>query len=242
MEIRKDKTDRKETCQERHFTTLLMDMDGTIFDFDEAERQGVRRVLQLNGIEPTDELIEQYHQVNRWYWQAFERGDITREQIFEGRYPTFFWQLGIEINAGETEKTYRDSLDACAALVEGAEDLCAYLYERYDIYIITNGISGTQHARMQASGLGRYFKDIFVSEDMGSQKPQTEFFEACFPRIREKDRTRMLIIGDSLTSDIRGGENTGIATCWVNLVGEPAREDIVPDYEVHSLAELKTLL
>ncbi len=238
----RDKFGRKDKCLERRFTTLLMDMDGTIFDFDEAERQGVSRVLRLNGIKPTDELLGRYHEVNRWYWQAFERGDITREQIFEGRYPAFFRQLGIEINAEETENTYRDSLDACAALVEGAEELCAYLYERYDIYIITNGISGTQHARMQASGLGRYFKDIFVSEDMGSQKPQAEFFDACFLRIREKDRAKMLIIGDSLTSDIRGGKNTGIATCWVNLVDEPPREDIVPDYEVHSLTELKKLL
>ncbi|MBP3927270.1 MAG: HAD-IA family hydrolase, partial [Clostridium sp.] len=116
------------------------------------------------------------------------------------------------------------------------------LRSRYDLYIITNGISETQYRRLRDSGLDEYFTDIFVSEDAGSQKPQKEFFDYCFLRIREKDPSQMLIIGDSLSSDIRGGKNAGIATCWLDDGSQQMATDLKPDYVIHALEELKTFL
>lgn len=226
------------------FTTLLFDVDGTLLDFDEAERRGVRAVLGAFGVEATDAHIRRYHEINQSCWKAFERGDIPKEAIFQTRYPRFFSELGITADAAITEKLYRDELDGCAVLLPGALEICAYLKDRYQLYVITNGVSSTQYSRLRLSGLDQYFQDIFVSEDAGSQKPQKEYFDYCLERIEEKDISRMLVIGDSLTSDIRGGKTAGIATCWVNLSNAPQPSDpgILPDYEIHALHELKHFL
>lgn len=224
------------------YTTLLMDVDGTLLDFDEAERRGVTVVMENFGIEPTPEHIELYHNLNQSCWQEFERGDITRDQIFEKRYPLFFSRFGVKVKAKEAESIYRQQLNSCAALIDGALDLCSYLQSRYDLYIITNGTSTTQYRRLKDSTLDQYFKEIFVSEDAGSQKPKKEFFDYCLPKITEKDRSKMLVIGDSLTSDIQGGIHMGIDTCWVNLTQAAANTKIQPTYEVHRLTELKELL
>ena len=228
--------------ENKRYTTLLFDADGTLLDFDEAERRGVRSVMRSYGAEPTDELVRQYHTINQDCWKAFERGDIPKDEIFRRRYPLFFSRLGITVDAAAAESLYRKELDACAALIPGALELCEYLRGRYDLYIITNGVSRTQYTRLHDSGLDQYFDDVFVSEDAGSQKPQKEYFDYCLARIREKALNRMLVIGDSLTSDIRGGINAGIDTCWVNLNGEPASASIRPDYTVDSLEKLKAIL
>lgn len=226
------------------FTTLLLDVDGTLLDFDEAERRGVQAVLRAYGVEPTDRQVHRYHQINLDCWKAFERGEIPKEAIFQRRYPLFFSELGITADAAATEALYRRELDGCAALIPGALEICAYLKERYELYIITNGVSSTQYSRLGLSGLDQYVRDIFVSEDAGSQKPQKEYFNYCLARITEKDVSRMLVIGDSLTSDIQGGKNAGIATCWVNLAKSPrpSKACLLPDYEVHSLYDLKQFL
>lgn len=226
----------------RRFTTVLMDVDGTLLNFDEAERRGVRIVMHAYGIEPTKAFEQRYHEINKKYWKAFERGEIPKEAIIENRFVEFFRTLGKEIDAVAVERLYREQLDSCAILMDGALEICAYLKERYQLYVVTNGISHTQYRRLRDSGLEAYFADVFVSEDSGSQKPKTEYFDYCFARIAEQDRSRMLIIGDSLTSDIQGGKNAGIATCWVNFGRQPRMAGVKPDYEVRSLPELKKIL
>jgi 2-haloacid dehalogenase len=226
----------------KKYTTLLMDVDNTLLDFDEAEHRGIREVMRAFGIEPTEEREVLYKRINRTHWEAFERGDITRDQIFERRYPRFFSEFGIQVDPEKAETLYRAQLDSCSALIDGALELCQYLKPRYDLYIITNGVSTTQYRRLKDSTLDQYFTGIFVSEDAGSQKPRKEFFDYCLPRITEKDLTRMLVIGDSLTSDIQGGLNTGIDTCWFNRTSATPSPTIHPTYEVHSLAELQKLL
>ena len=148
----------------------------------------------------------------------------------------------MDVESSEAEPLYRSRLNSCAILLPDALEICRYLRSRYDLYIITNGISETQYRRLRDSGLDEYFTDIFVSEDAGSQKPQKEFFDYCFLRIREKDPSQMLIIGDSLSSDIRGGKNAGIATCWLDDGSQQMATDLKPDYVIHALEELKTFL
>jgi len=228
----------------RTFTTLLIDADGTLLDFDEAERLGASSIMRTYGIVPTDALVARYHTINRECWEAFERGDIPKSEIFERRYPLFFAELGITVDAAAVEDLYRQELDACAATISGALEICEYLSQKYDLYIITNGVSQTQYTRLHDSGLDQYFRDVFVSEDAGSQKPQKEYFDYCLARIREKDLNRMLVIGDSLTSDIQGGINAGIATCWVNITDAHLAGATLtrPDFEIYSLPELRKFL
>jgi len=226
----------------RKYTTLLLDADGTLMDFDEAERRGVCAVMRSRGVTPSEELVERYHQINLDCWHAFERGEIPKEAIFKKRYPLFFAELGISVEAEAIERLYRQELDSCAALLPHALEICEYLKERYDLYIVTNGVSTTQYTRLRASGLDQYFSGIFVSEDAGSQKPQKEYFDYCFARIPEKDRSRMLIIGDSLTSDIRGGKNAGIDTCLVKWETPSPEDRERADYVVQGLLELKEIL
>ncbi len=242
MKIENDQTALLHQSGSRAFTTVLLDVDGTLLDFDEAERRGVRVVLQTYGVEPTKALEKRYHEINKKYWKAFERGAIPKEAIIENRFVEFFKTLGKEIDASEVERLYREQLDSCAVLIEGASEICACLSSRYQLYVVTNGISHTQYRRLKDSGLDRYFSDIFVSEDAGSQKPKKEYFDYCFARIAEQDPSRMIIIGDSLTSDIQGGKNAGIATCWVNLGRQPRMAGIKPDYEINRLMDIKKIL
>ena len=225
------------------FTTVLLDVDGTLLDFDAAERLGVCAVMRAWGVEPTDYLIERYHQINQGFWKSFERGEIAREEIFGNRYRKFFAAIGKEVDGDAAEALYREQLDNCAILMDGAEEICSWLKEKgYDLYIVTNGVSSTQYSRLKRSGLDQYFTDIFVSEDTGSQKPQKEYFDYCFSRIPGADPSRMLLVGDSLHSDILGGNVAGTDTCWYNPKGKPGEPGIRVDYEIAELRELEKIV
>lgn len=183
-----------------------------------------------------------YHEINEGFWSAFERGEVTKDNLVRQRFETFFDRLGRAVDGHEAEELYRRQLDASAFLIDGALELCAYLKDRYDLYVVTNGTSSTQYKRLAASGLDSFMKDIFVSEDAGSQKPQKEYFDYCFSRIPDANPRRMLLIGDSPASDIKGGMVAGTYTCWYNPGGKALPEGIRADYEVGSLKELMNLL
>lgn len=227
---------------ERKYDVILLDVDGTLLNFDQAEADGMRVVLQEYGFEPTDELLEAYHQVNNAYWAAFERGEVTKERLVCQRFETFFGSLGKTVDGAQVESLYRRQLDGSAILIDGAVEICGYLRDRYDLYIVTNGTSSTQYKRLAASGLDLYVKDIFVSEDAGSQKPQKEYFDYCFSRIPGADPSRMLLVGDSLHSDILGGNVAGTDTCWYNPKGKAGESGIRVDYEIRDLRELEKIV
>lgn len=227
----------------RTYRDILLDVDGTLLDFGAAEQVGIAAVLARYGFEADEERIRLYHRINGAAWAAFERGEVTKERLVEERFETFFQELGKNVNGREAEDLYRSYLDQSAVLIDGAEDICRYLKERgYGLYVVTNGTSTTQYKRLALSGLDAYMDGIFVSEDAGSQKPQKEYFDYCFARIPQADPSRMLLVGDSLTSDIKGGINAGVSTCWYNPAGFPEREDIRPDRQIRRLEELKELL
>ena len=227
----------------RTYRDILLDVDGTLLDFGAAEQVGIAAVLARYGFEADEERIRLYHRINGAAWAAFERGEVTKERLVEERFETFFQELGKNVNGREAEDLYRSYLDQSAVLIDGAEDICRYLKERgYGLYVVTNGTSTTQYKRLALSGLDAYMDGIFVSEDAGSQKPQKEYFDYYFARIPQADPSRMLLVGDSLTSDIKGGINAGVSTCWYNPAGLPEREDIRPDRQIRRLEELKELL
>ena len=224
------------------FTTILLDLDDTLLDFGAAEKVALSKTLQELGIEPTEAKLHRYHEINISQWEAFERGELSRERVLTRRFELFFEELGLSIDAQACEDRYRHYLGIGHYFVEGAEALLEYLAPKYKLYLASNGVAETQYSRLESAGIGHYFEEIFISETTGHHKPEREYFDYCFARIAYFDPNTTLIIGDSLSSDILGGNNAGIHTCWCNIKRLPPRPDIVPDFEIHSLAELYELL
>lgn len=227
---------------EKKYEVLLMDVDGTLLDFDKAEAEAFRELLKKYGFSPEPALVEEYHDINKQCWEAFEEGRMEREQVLTGRFERFFKAHGRDVDGQEAENFYRIHLGKGTYLIDGAIELCQYLKPRYELYVVTNGIADTQRVRLKKSGLLGYFKGIFISEDAGSQKPQKEFFDYCFAHIPHASPEKMLLIGDSLTSDIRGGQNAGIDTCWFNPERRGNEAHIPVDYEIDSLEKLRNIL
>ncbi len=224
------------------FTTILLDLDDTLLDFGAAEKVALSKTLLKFGVEPTEAKLQRYHEINISQWEAFERGELSRERVLIRRFELFFAELGLCIDAQVCEDRYRHYLGVGHYFVEGAEALLEYLAPKYKLYLASNGVAETQYSRLESAGIGHYFEEIFISETTGHHKPEREYFDYCFARIADFDPSTTLIIGDSLSSDILGGKNAGIHTCWCNWKGLPPRSDIVPDFEIHKLSELHEIL
>lgn len=188
------------------------------------------------------DLIGTYREVNHNLWDSYEKGLITKDEITDTRFNAVFERHGIRADGIGAERRYRYLLNRSAILVQGAEKVLEYLMDRYDLYVVTNGFLETQNMRMKDSGLVHFFRHSFISEEVGYQKPQKEFFDYCFDHIVQADRSRTLIIGDSLKSDILGGNNAGIDTCWYNPSGSERAPGITVDMEIRELEELVELL
>lgn len=226
----------------KQYKIILLDVDGTLLDFDKAEEQGIGFLLRTYGVPETEENKEAYHKLNQSYWRRMERGELTRDQVLCLRFEEFFGSFGLSVDGKETDRLYRQSLEQSAFCIEGAHELLTALKGRYRLAVVTNGVAATQYKRLADSGLDSYMDWIFVSEEAGSQKPQREFFEYCFERMVRRDVENMLIVGDSLTSDIKGGNTAGIDTCWFNPHEQPNTAGVHVDYEIRSLKELEQLL
>lgn len=222
---------------------LLIDIDGTLLDFKQSEALGISAIMEHYGVTPTPELAAHYHDVNQSFWHKYEKGEITRAQINEGRYPAFFGELGVTVDCEVCERIYQDFVNNRLVPVEGAKEMLAYLSGKYSLYVASNGYSVKQRERLKKVGMFDYFTDMFVSEETGTQKPQKEFFDYCFARM-EKDLKpeEVMIIGDGLTSDMAGGNNAGIRTCWFNAYGETNNAGVSIDVEIHSLEEIREIL
>ncbi len=220
---------------------LLFDLDDTLFDFHASEKESLKDTLLHFGIEPTEEVTSLYSEVNSGQWKLLELGKTTKLKLKIDRYRIFFEKIGVKIEASLAADFYENRLSKSAILVDGAKELLDTLRGKYRLYLITNGFSVIQRGRIAASGIGGYFDGIFVSEEMGADKPTQAYFDKCFSKIEGFDKAESLIIGDSLTSDIKGGVTAGVKTVWYNPKSATA-SDIAPDYEIHTLAELTALL
>lgn len=220
---------------------LLIDLDDTILDFQKAEHIALHKTLREFGIAPTEETCALYSQINRAHWDALERGELTRAQVAVGRFEKLFSHLDISADAAACNRYYWELLSVGHYFLPGAEEALQSLAKKYKLYIASNGSKSVQLPRIKSADLEKYFADIFISEDMGADKPAKAFFDRCFAKIPGFDPQKAMIVGDSLTSDIQGGINAGILTCWVNPKHKPAG-DTKPDYEIQSLAQLPALL
>lgn len=224
------------------FQTIFLDLDDTLLDFGAAERVAIGKTFRDIGLDPTDALLARYRELNEAQWEAFERGELTRERVLLRRFELLFAELHLPFSPAATEDRYRGYLGQGHYFVDGAPELLAYLSPKYDLYLASNGVADTQYSRLESAGISHFFKQIFISETTGHHKPERAYFDYCFARIPNFDPNRALIVGDSLTSDIQGGINAGIRTCWFNPRRKPRNPLIVPDFEVHRLSELRDLL
>lgn len=222
--------------------TVLIDLDDTILDFHKAEAEALKETLIQLDIEPKPEAIATYSMVNEGMWKLFEEGKVTRPQVLLWRFDIFFAELEVERSGIQAKEIYEEKLGEGHYFMPGAEELLKELSTGYDLYLASNGTAIVQAGRIKSAGIAPFFQDIFISELIDFHKPQKEFFDYCFSKIPDFSKEHTIIIGDSLTSDIKGGNNAGIHTCWFNPKGEPAREDIPAEYEVRTLREIPGLL
>ena len=221
---------------------LLLDLDDTILDFHKAEYIALGKTMEHFGLEPTEEVRARYSVINKAHWERLERKELTREEVLVGRFGTLFAEYGIEVDPVSCARRYEDNLSVGHYFLPGAEEALERLSHKYKLYLVSNGTAKVQAGRLKSANIGRYFQTIFVSQEIGADKPDPVYFERCFARIPGFDRSKAIIVGDSLTSDIQGGINAGIITCWINPDHKPGREDIRPDYELERLSQLEALL
>lgn len=222
--------------------TILFDLDNTLLDFNKAESIALAKTLTELGIEPTDAIIRRYSEINLAQWKLLEQGKITRAEVKRRRYQLLFEELGVAYEPDRANAIYEEQLAIGHFFIEGAPELLKNLYQQYDLYLVTNGTARVQHGRLQSAGIEKYLKGIFISEEIGCDKPSRTYFDKCFAQIPAFCREETILVGDSLSSDIQGGKNAGIRTVWFHSPEIQNHTQIIPDYEIHKLSELQTLL
>lgn len=219
------------------FDILLWDVDGTLLDFIAAEKAAVQTLFREFGLgECTDEMVERYSRINKEYWERLERGELSKPEILVHRFADFFASEGLDASkAPEFNEQYQVRLGDTVVFCDDSYELLSSLRGRVKQYAVSNGTVVAQTRKLRRSGFDRLLDGVFLSEELGYEKPATEFFDRVFAAIGEPDRERVLIVGDSLTSDITGGNRAGIRTCWYNPKGEPNLTAAHADYEIRDL-------
>lgn len=221
---------------------VLFDLDDTLFDFHKAEKIALTKTLVHFGINPTEETLALYSTINAAHWKRLELGEISREEVKVGRYRELFETIGIECDPVKATAYYESMLAIGHYFMPGAPELLEELYRKYRLYIVSNGTAKVQEGRIGSSGIAKYMGGIFISQILGANKPDKQFFDICFAEIPDFSLSETVIIGDSLSSDIKGGINAGITTVWFNPKGIENDSDIKPDYIIKELSEVPGLL
>ena len=224
-----------------NYKYLLWDIDGTVLNFLAAEKEAIKNLFGRFGLgECTDEMVSRYSAINRKHWLALERGELTKPQVLVGRFVEFFQNEGIPVDiAEEFNRKYQEALGDTIVFCDNSQELLLKLKGKYILAAITNGTKVAQNKKLSVSGLADIFDYIFISEDVGMEKPNKGFFDFVFEKMEIQDKKQVLVIGDSLTSDIRGGNNAGVDTCWYNPECEKKDVEVDITYEINTLQELE---
>ena len=220
------------------YLILLFDVDDTLLSFRKTEYNALSNALKKVGLTPSDDIINHYHEINIKCWEKVEKNIITREECLVKRFEEFLPLYNINYDPSKFEDLYRSYLDTYAYLIKDAKKVLNELKPLYDIYAITNGVKLTQVRRVKKAKLDKYFIKSFISEEIGHNKPSTLFYKALYDYIKDYNPNNALIIGDSLTSDIKLGINNNTDTCWFNLYYKENNSDIKPNYTINKLVEL----
>lgn len=225
-------------------TTLLWDMDETLLNFAAAERAAINALFQKFGFgECSDAMLERYSKINRSYWERLERKELTKPEILVGRFRDFFEAEGLDSTvAAEFNEKYQLSLGDTIVFRDDSYNIVKSLRGKVKQYVVSNGTIAAQTKKLQLSGFGELMDGVFLSEEIGVEKPDILFFEKVFEKIHPEDKSQVMIVGDSLTSDIQGGNNAGIMTCWYNPEQKPYQGDLRIDHEIRDLHEVYDLI
>lgn len=225
------------------YNCLLLDMDDTLLSFKESERESLIKVLEKYNIPATDENIQIYHDVNEGLWKEFEKGKIKKHVLEKTRFQKFGQAAGVEINHSEQmNRDYRGFLSQSAILFDGALEFLEDVEDYATIAIVTNGVEIVQQNRIKISGLIDFVDGVYTSEKVGAQKPNKQIFISALRDLGVEKWDKVLVVGDRLQSDIKGGINAGLDTCWINFSDEENTTNITPKYEVKDYTQLKNII
>ncbi len=223
-------------------TTLLFDIDNTLLDFHKCAWESMQRGFDAWGIAYDDKTYSIYQSVNDPLWRQIEAGTLTLDGLKQIRWAQIFAKMGIDKDGAAFEEVFRKHLHESCQPVTGAYEILEYLAPKYRIYTASNGPYNQQIHRLELADMAKFMSGNFISEQLGFQKPTKEFFHACFKVLGDVPKENVLIIGDSLTADIKGGRDYGIQTCWYNHNHVERGQAVEADYIIESLAELKNIL
>ena len=223
---------------------ILWDIDGTLLNFEEAEKYAIRACFAQFGLgQCTDEMLSDYSRINRRYWQRLERGEITKPQVLEGRFYEFFGKYGLDTDCAPAfNAQYQISLGDTFCFHDGGLETVQALKGKVSQYAVTNGTRIAQERKLKGSGLADLLDGVFISEEIGIEKPGIGFFQRVWEEIGTYDANEVMIVGDSLTSDIQGGNNAGIICCWFNPQGKPAPEHLRIDHTISHLNQILDII
>ncbi len=223
------------------YTTVLFDADETLMDFRKSEHSALIETFEENSLPTDEEFLKSYTKINDSLWESFNRGEIKKNEITDKRFTLLFEKYKINLDGKEFNMKYLGNLSKYGYLLPGAYDLCKKLHEEgLHLYIITNGIGFVQKKRFATSGLSEFFDGVFISEEIGEAKPSKGYFDHVYGKIEEKDKRKTVVVGDSLSADIRGGKAYGFVTCWYNPNGAPCTKEA--DFCVKSFEEAERML
>lgn len=223
------------------YDTLLFDLDHTLLDSDASEIEAYAHTMATIGLADPAHHFERYVTINRELWRAVEAGTMQPDEVRFRRFEQFTTEIGLDADPMAMAEAFVWGLGAHGELYEGATELLDALAGRVRLALVTNGLSEVQRVRIERLGLGRYFDVVVISSEVGFTKPRREIFDIAFEQLGSPDTATAVMVGDSLTSDIRGGRDYGIATCWYNPHGAVAGPDDGATHEIRSLAEILTL-
>lgn len=227
----------------KKYELIIFDADETLLDFEKAEKYAFEKTMRHFNINYDEEYhLKEYKKFNKQVWDEFEKELISAEELKVERFKRLFREISISLDCKEANDKYTSALCEASFLLDGAEDILEELSKKYKLALITNGLLVVQNARIRQSHIAKYFETVVISEEAGVAKPNPGIFQYTFDKIGHENKNTALIVGDSLNSDIKGGTNFGIDTCWFNPKGMKGMTGLHPTYEIRRLDELKDIL
>jgi len=217
---------------------IIFDADDTLFDFSKSEEYAFRNAMEENNIDYMDKHFIIYKKINEAIWKEFEKGLITQKKLKVDRFKRFLEAINESADATLFSESFMNNLEHASFLFDGAEKLIQDLSKTHRLVMVTNGLTRVQRTRIRKSIIAKYFEKIIISEEIGYAKPNPMIFEEGLKNVSLPNKEDIVIIGDSLTSDIPGGINYGIDTIWCNLRNRINNKGINPTYEIKELSEI----
>lgn len=225
------------------FSTILWDVDDTLLNFRLSQRYALEKAFEANHLRIDEEIQCRYDEINQSFWKRFELGLLKKEELLKGRFLTLFDEFDIKCkDLSFFMKVYQKELGNVYFFLDDSIHLCQKLKGKVQQYVITNGVASTQENKLRLSGLYDCMEKVFISERVGVQKPYPGFFEVCLSEIYEKNKEKILVIGDSLSSDIKGAALSGLKSCWYNPGGKKNPTEYQADFEIRNLWDVLNIL